>query len=209
MLLLLKKSMDKGDSVQSMAWHPNFTDASRLPDVKVVRTTFFVNIASIVLLGVVLYFVGSREYTVYQHNLDIESLDTEISALKPDSNRAVATFNKFKVVEKKLGEVMKLSSDSFVFSDYLMHLGNTLPERVTLKNFIYRGPRQPASITMSVEGLDATSGEIASKYIKQIKEDKVTGGFFGEVTLTSPPVRNVVAQNLTLEISMAPKPTQK
>ncbi len=208
MLLSLKKSSEKAEARQALAWHPSFTDPSKLPDVKVVRTKFFVNSASVVMLGAILCFVGNREYAVYQINNDLNVIESDIRTTKPNSDRAVATFNKFKAEEKKLAEVVNLSAESLVFSDYLIHLGATLPERVTLQRIIHRGPGQPMSLTLAVDGLDAASGDIASKYVKQLQDDKVSKEYFNDVTLTNT-VRNVGPKNLTLEISMAVKPPKK
>ena len=47
MLSLLKKKSDAAAPAVP-AWHPNFRDYEKLPDVKVVRTAFFINAAAIV-----------------------------------------------------------------------------------------------------------------------------------------------------------------
>jgi hypothetical protein len=64
------------------------------------------------------------------------------------------------------------------------------------------------SLTMSVEGLDAVSGDIASQYVKQLQNDKVSKELFTDVTLTNT-MRNTGPRNLTLEISMAVRPPKK
>ena len=43
MLSLLKKKPDAAAANLTPAWHPNFRNFERLPDTKVVRTTFFIN----------------------------------------------------------------------------------------------------------------------------------------------------------------------
>jgi len=208
MLLSLSKSSDKAGARQALAWHPSFTDPSKLPDVKVVRTTFFVNSASIVVLCAVLVFLGSREYAVYELSSELSVIEADIVQTKPKSDLAVAAFGKFTAEEKKLAEAITLGAESLVFSDYLMHLGATLPERVTLQRIVHRGAGQQMSLTMSVEGLDAVSGDIASQYVKQLQNDKVSKELFTDVTLTNT-MRNTGPRNLTLEISMAVRPPKK
>ncbi len=208
MLLALKKSNDKSDGRQAAAWHPNFADVDKLPDVKVVRTKFFVNSASLLLLSIVLFFLGKRELAVYQLNSDLAATEADIARKKPDSDRAVASFNKFKAEEKKLAEVLALSSDTFSYTNYLLHLGETLPDKVTLQKIVYRGPGQPLSLTFIVQGLDAASSDTASAYVKQLQEDKISKEYFNDVVLSSI-IRNVAARNLTLEISISVKPLKK
>ena len=48
MLPLLKKKTKAASSAPQMpAWHPSFRNYERLPDIKVVRTVFFVNAVAI------------------------------------------------------------------------------------------------------------------------------------------------------------------
>lgn len=208
MLLALKKSADKPDSKQALAWHPNFADVEKLPDVKVVRTKFFVNSASILILCVVLFFVGKRELALYQLNNELASAEADISRKKPESDRALVSYNKFKLEEKKLAEVLNLTADAFSITDYVLHLGATLPDRVTLQKITYRGPGQMLTMTVVVKGIDAVSSDVASAYVKQLQDDKISKDNFNEVTLSNI-VRNSTAQNLTMEISISVKPLKK
>jgi hypothetical protein len=208
MLLALKKSADKSDSKQALAWHPNFADVEKLPDVKVVRTKFFVNSASILVLCAVLFFVGKRELALYQLNNELVSVEVDISRKKPESDRSLAAYNKFKLEEKKLTEVLNLTADTFSFTDFILHLGDTLPDRITLQRITYRGPGQLLTMTVTVRGIDAVSSDIASAYVKQLQDDKISKEYFNEVVLSSI-VRNASAQNLTMEISIAVKPLKK
>ena len=56
MLLLSKKSDDQSE--EEPLWHPNFRNYERLPDTKVVRTTFFVNTAAIAVTLMLVNVVG-------------------------------------------------------------------------------------------------------------------------------------------------------
>jgi hypothetical protein len=64
------------------------------------------------------------------------------------------------------------------------------------------------SLTLAVDGLDTDSVETASRYVKQLQEDKVLNELLTNVTLTNT-VRNVGLKNLTLEISTSVKPPKK
>ena len=50
MLPLLKKKSDADAAPAVPAWHPNFRNYQKLPDIKVVRTAFFVNGIAILLV---------------------------------------------------------------------------------------------------------------------------------------------------------------
>jgi len=62
MLSLTKKS---DAQVASPLWHTNFRNFERLPDTKVVRTTFFINTAAVALTLGLLLWLGYREYHLY------------------------------------------------------------------------------------------------------------------------------------------------
>ena len=54
----LQKKSEQSQAGLVPAWHPNFRNHERLPDTKVVRTFFFVNVTAITMvLSLVLLFV--------------------------------------------------------------------------------------------------------------------------------------------------------
>jgi len=201
MLQHLKKSSSKVDARHFTAWHPNFVDASRLPDVKVVRTSFFVNSAAIIITSLFLIFVGKREYNVSLVNSETESVENQISSVKAESSRLINEFNKFKNEEKKLIRVIDLTSNSFSFPDFMIHLGAKLPDKVTISEVNRRGPGQMLSLKAVVKGLSAESGESASNYIKQLQSDEYIKSYFTDVKLLSIE-RDVTRGNLNLNVSM-------
>ena len=65
MLSLLKKKSDADAAEALPAWHPNFRNYQKLPDIKVVRTAFFVNgVAIFVALSLGIY-LGFKEWQLY------------------------------------------------------------------------------------------------------------------------------------------------
>ena len=208
MIQPLKQSIEKAEARSFMAWHPNFADTSRLPDVKVVRTTFFLNGASIAILGAFLLYFGDKEYSLYQVNSEIVSRESDIKTNKIESTKAVAEYGKYLAEEKTLAEVLNLTKDPFVFSDCVMHLASSLPDRVTLQKIVYRGPGQLFLMSATVQGLDESAGDIASDFVKQLQNDKYLKENFTDVSLTGT-VRNTDRSTLSLEISMLSKAPRK
>jgi len=65
MLSLLKKKPEATSASLIPAWHPNFRNYALLPDIKPVRTAFFVNgISAFVAIGL-LAFLGRGEYELH------------------------------------------------------------------------------------------------------------------------------------------------
>jgi hypothetical protein len=208
MIQPFKQSLEKSESKQLLSWHPNFSNPARLPDIKVVRTTFFFNGASVAILSAFLLYFGDKEYNLYQINSDIAINESLINIDKTESAKAVIEYGKYIAEEKKLVEVLNLTKDPFIFSDFIIHIGNTVPKRVTLQRIVYRGAGQLLLMTATVQGLDDTTGDVASEYVKQLQSDKSIKDFFDDVTLTGT-VRNTDRSTLSLEISMLSKPVKK
>src|SRR5256885_4033858 len=98
MLPLTKKSDDLSGA--EPLWHPNFRNFERLPDTKVVRTTFFINIASIAITLALILWLGFREYHVRTLQQQIAATEQEISS-NSKQNAEALRLNKLFVAEDK------------------------------------------------------------------------------------------------------------
>ena len=71
MLSFLKKKSDASTAAQVPPWHPNFRNYEKLPDVKQVRTAFFVNAAAITVALALLTYFGVQEWQLRSLNAQI------------------------------------------------------------------------------------------------------------------------------------------
>src|SRR6185503_13815987 len=124
-----RKKKPEADAVSAMPpWHPNMRNLARLPDTKVVRTTFFVNGAFIFLaIGFLLWF-AYQEYEI--HNLDrqIAAWAAQIDRDKKDSDKFIALYKKFQDEQARISEVSAFVNSRPSVSVLLMRLGQTLPK---------------------------------------------------------------------------------
>jgi len=111
MLPFLKKKSDADRAPLVPSWHPNFRNFEKLPDIKVVRTAFFVNGAAVFIALAVLLYFGKQEWELRSLNAQKDEAERQIVAKKPGSERAVVLYKKFQVEEAKVNEV-----DTFVKS---------------------------------------------------------------------------------------------
>ena len=105
MLSLLKKKSDAAAPAVP-AWHPNFRDYEKLPDVKVVRTAFFINAAAIVVVLALGIYVGINEYKLKELRKQIQEADAQIARDKKPSDAQVALYKKFQAEEVKVNDVV-------------------------------------------------------------------------------------------------------
>jgi Tfp pilus assembly protein PilN len=132
------------------AWHPNFRNYEQLPDLKVVRTAFFINgLAVLAAVGALLYFVY-QEFQLSTLREEIENRVTSVERDRRASGQAVATFRQFQAAERQIKEVTDLMVRRHDLSDLLLHLGATLPEQIALTAFDLRPNR--IALTATVRG---------------------------------------------------------
>jgi hypothetical protein len=128
---LLKKKAEATAS-QVPAWHPNFRNYQRLPDIKVVRTAFFINGFAALLAIALLVWTGLREFDIYKTNEQIAATQALIDKNQPESNRAVALYKKFQDEEKRANEVDAFVKSRPLVSGILQHFAETRPRNIAL-----------------------------------------------------------------------------
>ena len=166
--------------VSPPAWHPDFRVAERLPDIKPVRTIFFINGAAVLMAAGLAIYVGYREVSLSALRHDSATVETELNNNKLASRKAVELFDKFKQQEQAvLGLQQFLSTGKLVMSDFVLHLGAVRPSNIRLSSIDYK----PAGVVLRG---DITGGaEEASTYLDVLRKDKVLAGFIESITLTS------------------------
>jgi Tfp pilus assembly protein PilN len=165
-------------------WHPNFRNTAELPDIKTVRTKFFINAAAVVLaVGALMYWLYI-EYNFRGLNQQVAGVEQEISRNSKPSREAIANYKKFKDEQGKITELNAFAdTQKIVFSDFVIELGKTIPEHVTVSTVQLRAS------DISVKGLVKSSAEtastIASQYEKTLREDADLSKRFASISLAS------------------------
>jgi hypothetical protein len=181
-MLSLSKKKSEADAPQSAAWHPNFRNHGNLPDIKVVRTAFFVNGAAILLAVSLAIYFGYKEWTLHVLRGQIAAADTLIRHDKPVSDQALAQFKKFQTEEIRINEVEAFLKSKPSISRLIIHLGRTLPPNIALDSVILAD--NGLVIRISVRGGDAGPG-YANAYLEQLKVDKVLTERFEPAEMTT------------------------
>jgi hypothetical protein len=201
MLSLLKKKSD-ADAPALPAWHPNFRNYQKLPDIKVVRTAFFVNGVAILIAVSLASYLGFREWQLRVVNTQIDQVQAQIDREKRISDQAVSLFRKFQGEEAKVLEVDGFVSSRPAVSALLVRLAQTLPKNIALDNFDLRD--SGLTIRLSVRGDAAAASGYATAYLEQLRADKELTQF-SEVTFTSTPTRNPATGKMAVEFLLRPK----
>ena len=162
------------------AWHPDFRRADKLPDTKVVRTRFFINFASLAVAASLLLYFAYREYTMSKFDEQIADWQAKIDTNRQGSDQALAFSKKFGDEERKLAEFDTFLKPRVVLSQFLLHLGETLPPELTIDSVSV----DDAGVSLrgfAIGKVEEASGRI-SPYVEQLRQDKVLAEFFGPAT---------------------------
>jgi hypothetical protein len=204
MLSLLKKKSDV-DVHQMPHWHPDFRNYERLPDIKVVRTAFFVNGAAISVLLALLIVLSVHEWQVHVVNRQIDDWQRNIDRDKRGSDQNVTLYKKFQAEEARVVEVNTFLTSKPIFSELLLHFAATLPKKLALDSFDVRS--NGLGLRGSFRGAPDQATGYASAYIEQLKNDPFIAARFDDIAfkgLTPNPGNNRVVVELFLKARPTP-----
>ncbi|MFA5264784.1 MAG: hypothetical protein WC378_13255 [Opitutaceae bacterium] len=196
---LLQKKKPEAASPTIQAWHPNFRNYERLPDIKVVRTVFFINAAAITIAIAVAGFVGHQEYMLASIHSQIVEVQARIDRDKKVSDQAIALFAKFQAGEKKLQEIDAFLKARPAVSPLLLRLGETLPKNIALSQFDAR--EKVVILGGIVRGAPELASGQANAYVEQLRKDKEIGALFDDISLTNVS-RDPQSGRLNIELSL-------
>ena len=185
-MALIKKS----DAASALAplWHPNFRNFEKLPDTKVVRTTFFINVTAITLAASLVILVGYRQYRIRDLNLQIQETQNVIQKNTKENTEAIKLSKSFDDEAKKLTEAGMFARKFLQPSELILLLGKTLPKEVQIESADMRfsGASGDQCILRGVVAgnKDDASG-LASNYEKILRTSPVFAAKFESVNTAS------------------------
>jgi hypothetical protein len=197
MLPLLKKKSEAQAAPLVPAWHPNFRNYEKLPDIKVVRTAFFVNgAAGLVALAALSVFL-MQEYKLRTLHAQIDDYNHQIELNKRHSDQSVALYKKFQAEEAKIQEADAFVKSKQPISELLIHLAATLPKNIALDSFDIR--ESGLAIKITARGSSEIAGDRANAYLEQLKADKELNVRFDSFRITSFS-RNLTSGRLSVDM---------
>ena len=205
---LTKQKNKKSDSRSKRvpAWHLDFRNSDGLPDVKPIRTSFFVNsIAAVIAAGIALNFVN-QEVSLYSIRSQVSQLDEQIQADSGPSAAAVKKFQEFRTEEKKLKEVLEFIDRRITPSAFLLRLGEILPDNIVIEAVDWR--TGIFTLRGTVSGTPDEASGYASGLVELLNGDEVLGPLFDDASLTSL-VRNPATGLLNMEIQLPIAPEEE
>lgn len=209
MLSLTKKS--DAQPVAAPLWHPNFRNFDRLPDTKVVRTTFFINTAAIAIAVGMVLWVGSREYNNHAIREQIAEAQRQIDANKKQNAEALRLSKTFADEQRKLDEAAAFTKRPIGVLELLETVGRTLPKEFVIDSIDLRmndARNSACQIRGRVAGSPDQASGLASSYVDMLRAEPRLKEVFDPITLNRID-RSTEGTYLTFDISMNFKSEKK
>jgi hypothetical protein len=203
MLPLLKKKSDAAVAPAVPAWHPNFRDYEKLPDIKVVRTAFFINGLAIVVALSLALFLGFREWKLHVIKNQLAQVEAQIARDKKANDDVTAMFKKFQAEEARIKEVDTFVTSKPIVSELVLRLAHTLPENIAIDSLDLRDAGM--SLRLSVRGAPDTAPTLATAYQEQLRADKELSVYFEDVAFVTTPTLNPGTGRMAVEFMLRAK----
>jgi hypothetical protein len=184
MLSLTKKS--DAQPLAAPQWHTNFRDFERLPDTKVVRTTFFINTAAIAVAIGMLLWLGYREYSIRNTTEQVAAANRQIDSNKKQNAEALKLSKAFLEETKKIEDASSFVKVAITPVEFLGMIGRTLPKDIAIDTVDIR-INDPKNMVFQLRGKVAGSPDLASgitsSYVDMLRADDGLNKVFDPITL--------------------------
>ena len=164
-------------------WHLDFRDPLSLPDDRVVRARFVVNLcAGGVTLGL-LTIVGWQLFVRHDLAAQYRYWDGRIAVQRREYDELRLVLRDFMTEAGKIKDAYDLIYSPFVASDFVFEIGRTIPSRMTIDMIGYTDG------TGTMRGSLAESPEQASRvlgsYVETLRKSPRIGPLFDDISAPS------------------------
>ena len=132
-----KKWNKKVEVEAELNWRPDFRDRQSLPDIRTVRTTFFITAIAVTIAVMSVMHVGFQEYNIYSLGKKIEEGKAEISSRQDLHVKAIGMKNLFLAQEKCIDEINTFEERQLAASDLILDSGKSLSPGMSLLSIEY------------------------------------------------------------------------
>lgn len=186
----MKRFMSKKPEPQ-LEWHVDFRDEESLPDVKPVRTSFFINGVSILVLTIVTLFLAVKEFQRHMIHEEIVAIQEKIAENSARNKEVLRLDSAFKSEARYINGVVDYLNGSLELSSLLVALADTLHPEMSFTSIRYqdRGGREGEGKELVINGTitarpDAAAS-VVTQYVDALQEDPFLSGRIKEAAPTA------------------------
>ncbi|HTL67125.1 MAG TPA: hypothetical protein VL200_05645 [Lacunisphaera sp.] len=182
-----------------------------MPDTKVVRTTFFINMGAVVITASLMLWLGYREFHIRNLVELTAGSQKEIDANVKQSNEAIRLTKVFDEEQKKIADAKAFAVNPISPTDVVTFLARTLPAEISLESLDLK-LAPPAPVQCTLRGIVAGSADqatgVVSTYTDFLRNQPEVSGTFETINLNSLD-RDAARGVMVFEIQLKAKPAKK
>ncbi|HUL53764.1 MAG TPA: hypothetical protein VLT83_10195 [Opitutaceae bacterium] len=164
-------------------WHLDYRDLASLPEDRVVRVRFLVNTCAGAVTVILLTIVGWQLLARYSVAAQLRFWDEKIAAHQREYSELQLVLRDYMSESDKIKDAYDLIYSPFVPSEFVLTIGRTLPDRMTVDMIGY------ADGMITMRGNLAEPPEAASRvlgrYIESLRRDAQIGPLFSDISARS------------------------
>ena len=167
-------AFSKSKKAPQRHWRPDFREAEKLPDTKVIRTGFLLNFIAIAVALLVVSLYAVREYSLQVTMQSVKELERRVTESTPE-NRLILDANKrFRQSAELVEEAVAFDRQPVAFDTFIEEVSRSLPKGIQLTQIELRsssdilgkgqiGPFQIALTGLVLEDAPATPAQMLSQ----------------------------------------------
>lgn len=155
-------------------WRPNFQIPSTLPDIKIVRTDFIINLIAVTVALGMLFLVGQNEFRAQVLRNSIEDMERRIRLTEADDNKYLKQSEAFRKAANYVVEVDRFYDTPVVPHRQIVDLLELKPEDLIFNRI--------AIVEQVVKQENASMVEYRITMTGEVKELTVLDQFKGELS---------------------------
>ncbi len=164
-------------------WHLDFRDLATLPEDRVVRVRFLINTCAAAVTLILLTLLGLQLFRRAAIAEPLRFWNEQIGSHRREYEELQLTLRDYMNEAGKVKDAYEIVHSRFVPSDFILALGRTLPDRMTVDMIEY------ADQVVTVRGTLAEPPERASRvlgrYVEALHNDQVIGPLFADISAPS------------------------
>ena len=130
----MKIPIKKSKAPSQSPWHQDFRNADVLPDIKVIRTQFFVNFVAIVIPLFIAIMWIQKEVSLNSLKGNLANLEKDKASMQSTNNEFVELSREFLKESAKIESLDDYYYNLFPVSDYLVMLSDQVEEDMVVSS---------------------------------------------------------------------------
>ena len=214
----MKIQIKKTKGQEDRPWHQDFRNPESLPDIKVIRTRFFLNFIAFLIPAIVAIFWVLEELNLGALRDEITKLEDEKTSMRSSNDELVTISREFMKESAKIESLNDYYYNLFPVSDYLLTLSDRASEDMVISSLELKKTNRVEGSKVEDVWESQISGYIAqgsqeainavNQFVEEIQEEELLDPFLDEAFLDNL-ARDQITDTFNFVVSVSMSDTNK